>query len=91
MICQILDLMIKYLEGLDIKIIICLNELQEAEGDEINPIITALTTMVQEYSINYILGTENKSFEEFRSDLEQFGMQKVVDTYQAAYDRYLAR
>ena len=65
--------------------------LTEAEGDEINPIITALTTMVQEYSINYILGTENKSFEEFRSDLEQFGMQKVVDTYQAAYDRYLAR
>ena len=65
--------------------------LTEEEGDEINPIMTTLTTMVQEYTINYILGSETKSFDEFRDDLSAFGLQKVLDTYQAAYDRYLER
>ena len=65
--------------------------LTEEEGNETNSTITALTTMVQEYSINYILGEETKSFEEFKDDLYTFGLQKVLDVYQAAYDRYLAR
>lgn len=65
--------------------------LTEEEGDEANTKITAIQTMTQEYTINYILGQTDKSFEEFREELYQFGMQEVIDIYQAAYNRYLAR
>ena len=65
--------------------------LTDEEGDEINATITAIQTMVQEYMINYIIGQTDKTYEEFREELFEFGMQDVLDTYQAAYDRYLAR
>ena len=65
--------------------------LSDEEGQDANRINTALKTMVQEYSINYIIGTDNTDFETFRQSLYDNGLQKVVDIYQAAYDRYLAR
>ncbi|MCF0128300.1 MAG: hypothetical protein HUJ70_06990, partial [Pseudobutyrivibrio sp.] len=48
-------------------------------------------TMTEEYTVNYIIGEDNRTFEEFRAQLYEFGMQEVLDIYQAAYDRYLAR
>ena len=47
--------------------------------------------MIQEYMINYIIGEDITPVEEFQESLLQYGFQKVIDTYQAAYDRYLAR
>jgi len=65
--------------------------LTEEEGDNINATLTAIQTMVSEYMINYIIGQTDKPYEEFRAELFEFGMQDILDTYQAAYDRYLAR
>ena len=47
--------------------------------------------MIDEYIINYILGVDTTSFEEFKETLISYGYQNVIDAYQAAYDRYIAR
>lgn len=65
--------------------------LTDAEADKIVSPATALTTMMQEYTVNYIIGESVKPFEDYVKDLYSFGLQDVVDVYQAAYDRYLAR
>lgn len=65
--------------------------LTEEEGDEANAKITALYTMMTEYTVNYIIGQEDKTYQQFREELFQYGMQDVIDIYQAAYERYLAR
>ena len=65
--------------------------LTEEEGDEANAKITAINTMIAEYMVNYIIGQSTVSFEQFKSDLYDMGLQDVLDIYQAAYDRYLAR
>lgn len=65
--------------------------LTEEEGDEANPKLTAIKTAVAEYMVNYIIGQDVAPFEQFVSDLYAMGAQDVLDIYQAAYDRYLAR
>lgn len=65
--------------------------LTEEEGDEANTKLTALQTMIEEYTINYIIGQTDKPYDQFRQELYTFGMQDVLDIYQAAYNRYLAR
>lgn len=52
---------------------------------------TSVNTMAQEYMINYIMGTDNTPVEEIQQQLLDIGYQDVIDAYQAAYDRYLAR
>lgn len=66
-------------------------ELTNEEGDKLNTQLTALNTLIEEYTVNYILGTDSRSFEEFRSQLYDYGLQECIDIYQAAYDRYLQR
>lgn len=61
------------------------------EESKIHSKFTDLQTMIDEYTINYITGQTVKPFEEYVQDLYAFGLQDVIDTYQAAYDRYLAR
>ena len=41
--------------------------------------------------VNYINGTDNTSFEDFRNKLNQYGAERICEIYQAAYDRYLER
>ena len=65
--------------------------LTEEESDEITSKMTAVQTMISEYVINYILGTDDTSFEDFKTKLLDYGYQEVIDTYQAAFDRYNAR
>lgn len=65
--------------------------LTDDEGDVTNNEGTACTTMIDEYIINYILGVDTTSFEEFKETLLSYGYQNVIDAYQAAYDRYIAR
>ena len=65
--------------------------LTEEEGDEANTLLTALITMINEYQINYIIGQNTLSFEEFQNQLHDFGIDRVLEIYQTAYNRYLAR
>ena len=65
--------------------------LTEEESSSINSKLTAVQTLIQEYEINYILGTDNTSFDEFKEKVMQYGYQDVIDTYQAAVDCYNAR
>ena len=58
---------------------------------EVTNTLTALKTMIDEYTINYIVGQDVESFADFQAELEANGLQTVLDVYQAAYDRYLAR
>ncbi len=66
-------------------------ELTDEEGSTINTTMTAINTLVEEYTVNYILGTDSRSFEEFQTSLYDYGLQDCIDIYQAAYDRYLLR
>ncbi len=65
--------------------------LTDAESMEVTNTLTALKTMIDEYTINYIVGQDVESFADFQAELEANGLQTVLDVYQAAYDRYLAR
>lgn len=66
-------------------------ELTNEEGNKLNTQLTALNTLIEEYTVNYILGSDTRSFEEFRSQLYDYGLQECIDIYQAAYERYLQR
>lgn len=65
--------------------------LTSEEGEEVNRYMTDIKTLTQEYMANYIMGVDTTPFEEFRQKLYDYGLQKVLDIYQAAYERYLAR
>ena len=65
--------------------------LTEEENDEISQKVTAVRTMIEEYMIKYIIGTDNTDFETFKAQLNEYGYQDIIDTYQAAFDRYNAR
>lgn len=73
---------------------ICLTSsitLTDDESSEVTSYTTQLRTMIDEYTINYITGTTDETFEEYQQSLYDNGLQEVIDVYQAAYDRYLAR
>lgn len=65
--------------------------LTEDEGDDANRILTSITTMVEEYMVNYIIGADQTSYEDFKNTLLEFQYQDAIDIYQAAYDRFLER
>ena len=65
--------------------------LTEEENDEISQKVTAVRTMIEEYMIKYIIGTDNTDFETFKAQLIEYGYQDIIDTYQTAFDRYNAR
>ena len=65
--------------------------LTEEENDEISQKVTAVKTMIEEYMIKYIIGTDNTDFETFKAQLIEYGYQDIIDTYQTAFDRYNAR
>lgn len=65
--------------------------LTEDEGYEVNSKLTAIVTLINEYTINYIIGEDDTPFDEFRQQLIQFGYQDIINIYQTVYDRYLAR
>ncbi|MBR6405116.1 MAG: extracellular solute-binding protein [Lachnospiraceae bacterium] len=65
--------------------------LTEDESDAITSKMTAVQTLISEYVINYIIGTDSTSFEDFKAKVLEYGYQEVIDTYQKALDRYNAR
>lgn len=65
--------------------------LTEEESDLITVNSTSLNTLIQEYMVNYIMGNDSTAPEDFQATLNDYGYQEVIDAYQAAYDRYMAR
>ncbi len=62
------------------------------ESEEIASILNNVKTYVDEKTLRYIMGLENlDGFDGYIADIKNFGMDKVLDIYQAAYERYLAR
>ena len=62
------------------------------ESDELAGIMTDITTYVSENRINFIYGNRSlDEYETFRSDIKAMGIDRALEIYQAAYDRYLAR
>ncbi len=62
------------------------------ESDELSLIMTDITTYVSENRINFIYGNRSlEEFEAFRSAIKDMGIDRALEIYQAAYDRYLAR
>lgn len=52
---------------------------------------TNIATLVSEYTVQYITGITDQSFEDFVQQLYDYNLQAVIDVYQAAFERYLAR
>lgn len=52
---------------------------------------TNIETLANEYTIKYITGKTDQSFDAFVEQLYQYGLQQCIDVYQAAIDRYYAR
>ncbi len=62
------------------------------EVADIEGIATDLNTAVSEYCLKVILGqAPMESIDELRQKLIDFGVEKYVAVYQAAYDRFMAR
>ena len=59
---------------------------------EISSIIESITTYRAEMLSKFIMGVEPiEKFDEFRSQLKQRGLDKYLEYYQQAYDRYMSR
>ena len=65
--------------------------LTEEETDAIASKQTSVKTLIEEHMINYIIGTDDTSFEDFKAQLVQYGYEDVIATYQAGFDRYNKR
>ena len=63
----------------------------EAEQEEFSDIMGDITTYVQEYTCNYIMGNTTQAFDDFRAQLKSMGVDQAIALKQAAVDRYSQR
>jgi len=64
----------------------------EEEADYINKNFSNIDTYAREKITKYILGTEDLAdYDSFTETLKQYGIEKVIEYRQAAYDRYTTR
>ena len=64
----------------------------EEESDYINQNYSNIDTYAREIITKYVLGTEDlANYDSFIKTLKQYGIEKVIEYRQAAYDRYIAR
>ncbi len=64
----------------------------QEENDEINSMMTSINTYVSENRLNFIYGNRSlDEFEAYREDIINMGIERVLEIYQAAYDRFTAR
>ena len=61
------------------------------ENKQYAVIMGDITTYVQETVVNMIMGTASVTFDEFRSQLDNMGIQDAIAIYQQAMDRYSQR
>lgn len=67
--------------------------LKTEEADTINRVSGDIVTYLEESNVKFITGVLNtdSDFDAFIETLKDMGIQDMIDAYQAAYDRYLAR
>ena len=63
----------------------------EAEQEEFSDIMSDVTTFVEEFTVNYVMGNATQSFDEFRDQLKSMNIERAVAIKQAAVDRYNQR
>ena len=62
------------------------------ESESISSRYTDINTLVQEFTSKVIIGEESlDNWDSFVANIKSMGIDEIVATYQAAYDRYLAR
>ena len=63
------------------------------ESNEYAALSTQVNTLVDEMTIQFLTGEANldTEWDTFQSQLEQIGIGRMVEIYQAALDRYNAR
>lgn len=62
------------------------------EGVEYNNLYTAVRTLVEEYTVKFIMGTEPmENYDKFLQQLKQYGVEDCIAYQQAALDRYNRR
>ena len=63
----------------------------EAEQEEFSDIMGDITTYVQEFTVNYVMGNATQTFDEFRAQLQNMNVAQAIALKQAAVDRYNER
>lgn len=63
----------------------------EAEQEEFSDIMGDITTFATEYTVNYIMGNTDQSFDDFRAQLKSMNVERAIALKQAAVDRYNER
>ena len=63
------------------------------ESDKVAPIKTNIDTCSDEWAFKFITGAASleDDYDKFKSELETYGINEILEIYQAAYDRYLKR
>lgn len=62
------------------------------ESSEVANILNNITTYVDEKTVRYIIGLEDLStFDSYIEELKNFGLDRMLELYQGAYERYLKR
>lgn len=62
------------------------------ESTEVATILNNINTFVDEKTVRYIMGLENLStFDDYITNLKGFGLDRMLEIYQAAYERYMKR
>ena len=66
--------------------------LNSEESKETASLLTSIQTYVDEHTVRFITGAENiDSFDSYLKGLEDLGINKVIEVYQKAYERYMHR
>jgi putative aldouronate transport system substrate-binding protein len=66
--------------------------LTDAESAEYNPIMTDVYTYLTENVTAFINGSRSlEEFDQFRADLESFGVERALEIKRASYERYKSR
>ena len=66
--------------------------LNSEESKETASLLTSIQTYVDEHTVRFITGAENiDSFDSYLKGLEDLGINKVIEVYQKAYERYMQR
>ena len=63
----------------------------EAEQEEFSDIMGDITTFVQEFTVNYVMGNTMQPFDEFRTQLQSMGIERAIAIKQVAVNRYNER
>lgn len=70
-----------------------LGDLTPEESDEITPILNEIKTYSGEKFIKWVMGQGNveEEFADYQAQLKKLGIEKCIEYYQKAYDRYVEK